>query len=177
MREINTTTFNLIGNGIFVKGFVFIITDKQHNIYYASDNVKEVFGIPYSQLKKASWIDYIKGPTPQFIKQLIEYDLKSMNFFNGYLSFQNDNQLWYCDYGKRFDVNGNQTGYDLVITHVNKDASDYMGHFYQNLEQKVSDSPNNSAIAVYQEEQALIQKNVGTEYHEFLLALQADYEN
>lgn len=152
----------------------FLITDKQHKIYYASEGCEKIFGISPRQLSNNSWLDRICAPTPDFFSSFIVSDVKEHGFYNGFLSFQTNSSLWFCDYGKRYDVDGNQTGFDLIVNDTSNGARDYMNHFYDNLKQLIKSNPSTPADQLYKLEKLKIQEAVGTHFNEFMIALQAE---
>ena len=152
----------------------FLITNKQHDIYYASEGCEPIFGIPPQQLSNTRWLTRICSPTPKFVPDFIIDDVKEHGFYNGYLNFRQNSPLWFCDYGKRYDVNGNHIGFDLIINDTSSGARDYMTHFYENLQQAIESNPAVPADSLYRQEKAKIQEAVGTHFNEFMIALQAE---
>jgi len=152
----------------------FLITDKQHKIYYASEGCEKIFGISPQKLRDSTWLDKICSPTPDFVPKFIVKDVKENGFYNGYLNFRHNAPLWFCDYGKRYDVNGNHIGFDLIINDTSPGARDYMNHFYDNLQQQIKSNPSVPADTIYEKEQNKLQQAVGTHFNEFMIALQAE---
>ena len=161
-----------------MEGFCFIIADKQHRIYYASENAHLIFGKNSAQIKNQPWFSFIKKDwSKDYVKGIIQYELETNGFVNGYLNFGGvEDPLWFIDYGKRYENDGTHCGYELIITPTTPDASDYMKHFYQNLIEKVQASPNENPLDIYNNEKQLIEQTVGTDFNEFMLALQGSHD-
>ena len=159
-----------------MKEFCFLITDKNHFVYYASANSSDIFDKNDLELTDTKWLDSITSPTPNFFSEVIRNEVEELGFFNGYISVSNNGKLWFCDYGKRYDTDGKHIGYDLVINKTADSATEYMKHFYANLEQKAKSRGESSAYELYKEEKSVIEQTVGTDFNEFITALQADYE-
>ena len=111
-------------------GFCFLTTDKNHNFYYASANLKDFFK---QNIQDKNCFSYVSAPERSCFHQLVEHDIKTEGFFNGYMRLGSTPDYWFCDYGKRYDIDGNHKGYEGLIYSVAKPVSDYMTHFYQNL--------------------------------------------
>lgn len=158
-----------------MKEFCFLITDNNHKVYYASNSSDTIFDISDIELIDRTWLDLISEPTPSFFKSIIKKEVETTGFFNGYISVSATGKLWFCDYGKRYDTNGKHTGYDLVINKTADSATEYMTHFYANLNEKVQGSQQ-SADELYNEEKEIIEKTVGTDFNEFITALQVAHE-
>lgn len=154
----------------------FIITDMEHKVYYACNNADSIFKQPTKNIQSSSWFNHL-SPQTDLAKSFVLHDLKQQGFFNGYVTFSDDPQMYFCDYGKRYDVNGNQIGFDMVLTTANQETADYFNNFYQGIEQRVKQDPSTSVESVYQLEKESIEKNVGTDFSEFLLAILEEHED
>lgn len=154
----------------------FIITDIDHKVYYACNNADAIFHSPTKQIRNSSWFNHL-SPQTELAKAFVLNDLKKQGYFNGYVTFADDAQMYFCDYGKRYDVDGNQIGFDMVLTSASKETTDYVYNFYQGIEQRVKQDPSTSVESVYEMEKASIEQNVGTEFSEFLLAILEEHEN
>ncbi|NVK23573.1 MAG: hypothetical protein HWE10_01470 [Gammaproteobacteria bacterium] len=158
-----------------MEGFCFIITDKNHNIYYASDKLLELFSQTGNSQKGC--FDYVDFPTSKIFKQMVEHDISTVGYFNGYMKLKNSTEYWFCDYGKRFDNEGNHVGFDALIYTIPDDVSQYMAHFYNNLEQRVNDGSASSFLDAYIAERQLVSENMNTDFAEFMIALQDKNEH
>lgn len=150
--------------------FVFIITDLEHKVYYASNSLFSSLQLMPSEVISNNWMQFITFPTISFAESIIAADIQENGFYNGYLKF-GDN-MTYCDYSKRYDPTGKQIGYELTITKTNEGAENYMMEFYENLSAKVSSQPELTVEQVYLEEQGMIKEISGTDFHEFMIELQ-----
>ena len=154
----------------------FIITDIEHKVYYACNNADSIFKSPAKSIQNSSWFNHL-SPQTELAKSFVLHDLKKQGFFNGYVTFANDPQMYFCDYGKRYDVDGNQIGFDMVLTSASEETADYVNNFYQGIEQRVKQDANASVETIYELEKESVEKNVGTEFSEFLLAILDDHEH
>lgn len=148
----------------------FIITDTQHKVYYACANAERIFNLPQDKIRNHLWFEHLSSE-PELSKTLVLHDLKEQGYFNGFVGFSNLSDMYFCDYGKRYDVNGNHTGYDLVLTSTNSETAQYVKNFYQGIVERLAQNPNTPAEQVYEQEKASVEQNVGTEFSEFLLAI------
>lgn len=154
--------------------YCFLITDKQHKVYYASDKASLYFGKPVEQLHNTPWLEQITTTHKSLIKDIILHDIQQDAYFNGFIHLDYE-QLLFCDYGKRYDADGNHIGYELMLNPAPDSAAEYMNHFYQSISDKCTEQKSNP-VAIYREEKVQIEHNVGSDFNEFLIALQADDE-
>lgn len=154
----------------------FIITDIEHKVYYACNNADSIFKRPAKSIQNSSWFSHL-SPQTELAKSFVLYDLEKQGYFNGYVTFGDDPQMYFCDYGKRYDVDGKQIGFDMVLTSANQETADYVYNFYQGIQQRVNQDASASVETVYQKEKESIEKNVGTEFSEFLLAILEQHED
>ena len=154
----------------------FIITDIEHKVYYACSSAEQIFNAPLSKIRNTLWYSHLSND-PELSKNLILHDLGKQGFFNGFVSFSNQSDMYFCDYGKRYDVNGNQTGYDMVLTSTKPDTAEYVRNFYQGIVDRVKQNPDTPVEQVYELEKESVEQNVGTEFSEFLLAIMDEHED
>ena len=156
-----------------MEGFCYVITDKNHSIYYASSQLTQLINSKTSQV---SYFSLIEEPKPSLFKQLVEQDIKDEGYFNGYMRLTNLPNYWFCDYGKRYDNNGQHIGYEALIHPVSEGLAEYMTHFYQGLTQKSEAIPDMSLLDAYIDEKKLLCEITDSTFPEFMLALQDQYE-
>ena len=154
----------------------FLITDTEHKLYYVSEAATHLFAKPVNNILGSSWFSYISS-SPALTKQLVLHDLSKQGFYNGYIRIENSPTLYFCDYGKRYNATGEHIGYEMVLTITNQEAADYISHFYQGIEQQIQQNPKTPVEQIYEQEKASIETNVGSEFSEFLLAIQDKYED
>jgi len=158
-----------------VSQICFIITDREHKIYYAPAEAEGIFNRPVSNIRNTVWFSHL-STEPELAQTLVLHDLKKQGFFNGFVSFSEQSALYFCDYGKRYDVNGQHIGYEMVLTSTSQDPADYARNFYQGILEQVKQS-GSTPEQVYEKEKASIEQNVGTEFNEFLLAILEEHED
>tara|TARA_Y100000034_G_C6708003_1_gene312600 strand:- start:57 stop:536 length:480 start_codon:yes stop_codon:yes gene_type:complete len=159
-----------------VNSIKFLITDTEHKLYYISQAAAKIFDTPVEKLVGNLWFSYVAS-SPPLVKKLAIHDLNKQGFFNGFIRLDSSPTLYFCDYGKRYDAQGNHIGYDMVLTQTNQEASDYVTHLYQGLEERLKQSPDLTAEQIYEQEKASVEQNVGSEFSEFLLAIQDKHED
>lgn len=145
-------------------------------MYYACVNAERIFNIPLDKIRDSLWFSHLSNE-PELMQNLVVHDLQQQGYFNGYVSFSGSEQMYFCDYGKRYDVDGNHIGYDMVLTATHQDNSDYVRNFYKGIVERVKQDPNLPIEQAYENEKKLVEQNVGTEFSEFLLAILEDHEN
>lgn len=154
----------------------FIITDTEHRVYYACDNAERIFNNTLGNIKDQIWFKNLSNQS-KLSKDLLLHDLKQQGFFNGFVNFSDSNTMYFCDYGKRYDVDGKHIGFDMVLTSTKSDTAEYVSNLYQGLIDKVSQNPSTPIEQIYEQEKSSIEQNVGTEFSEFLLAILDEHED
>lgn len=154
----------------------FIITDTEHKVYYACDNAERIFNTPLSKIKNHIWFNSLSSQS-KLSQNLVLHDLNQQGYFNGFVNFLDSSSMYFCDYGKRYDVDGKHIGYDMVLTSTKTDTAEYVAHFYQGIQERVKQNPNMPIEQIYEQEKTLIEQNVGTAFSEFLLAILDEHED
>lgn len=154
----------------------FIITDTEHKIYYACSHAERIFNSPLNKIRDLHWFNKISNES-ELCKRLVLHDINQQGYFNGFVSFSNLPDMYFCDYGKRYDVDGKHIGYDMVLTSTKADTAEYVKNFYQGIVERQKQNPDTPTEQIYEQEKALIEQNVGTEFSEFLLAILDEHEN
>lgn len=153
-----------------MKDYCFLITDSQHKTTYASKKSEDIFKQKSSDLLGKMWIELVSSPTPEFIQDVIYDDIKNFGFFNGIISF--NSHFWFCDYGKRYDAQGKQIGFELIIRPTNSNAVNYITHFYQSINDKARANNHQRPADLFREEITQLSETLDTDYLEVLNALQ-----
>lgn len=148
----------------------FIITDTQHKVYYACAHAEQVFNLPLDKIRNSLWLSHISD-NPELTTKLIQHDISKQGFFNGFVGFADTAPMYFCDYGKRYNVTGDHIGYEMVLTPASTDTSEYIKMFYQGIVERSEQNSGQTIESIYEQEKASVEQNMGNEFSEFLLAM------
>lgn len=154
----------------------FIITDTEHKVYYACAHAEGIFHTPLSNITGSIWFNHLSDRS-KLSQELALHDISQQGYFNGFINFSGSEDMYFCDYGKRYNVDGEHIGYDMVLTSTKADTAQYVANFYQGLSEQVKQNPNTAIEQIYQQEKLSVEQNVGTEFNEFLLAMLDEHED